>query len=148
RYTRTADTAHITRDAHWYMAAAAIGCLLLYFARIIRLPRVNQIIILLTLSVLLPPVSGDYTLVHLYAGWLILAIFALDAQPGVIRSRVLPACFLLLAIVFCPETYMIIGTAHFAGSVKALALSLLVILLLIHRLEEKRPQPAEANGLA
>ena len=65
-----------------------------------------------------------------------------------IRSRVLPACFLLLAIVFCPETYMFIGQAHIAGSFKALALSLLVILLLIYRLEEKLPQPAEAGASA
>jgi hypothetical protein len=137
-HTHTADAAHLTPFAHWYMAVAAIGAVLLYFARIIRLPRANQLVILLTLSVLLPPVSGDYTLVHLYAAWLVLALFALHAEPGIMRSRVLPACFFLLAIVFCPETYMFIGQAHFAGSFKAVALSVLVILLLVYRLEEKR----------
>jgi hypothetical protein len=60
---------------------------------------------------------------------------------------VLPSCFLLLAIAFCPETYMFIGQAHIAGSFKALALTLLVVLLLIYRLEEKRPQSAEVNAL-
>jgi hypothetical protein len=110
------DTDRFTRFASKYMVTAAIGGLLLYFARIIRLPRVNQIVILLALSLLLPPISSDYTLVHLYAGWLALALFALQAEPGGIRSRVLPACFLLLAIVFCPETYMFIGHAHIAGS--------------------------------
>ena len=60
----------------------------------------------------------------------------------------LQACFLLLAIAFCPETYMFIGQAHIAGSFKALALSLLIVLLLIYRLEEKRPHPAEVNALA
>jgi hypothetical protein len=143
---RIADTAHLIRLDHWYMMIAALGGLLLYFTRIIRLPRINQIVILLALSVLLPPVSGDYNLVHLYAGWLILALFAIQAEPGVIRSRVLPACFLLLAIAFCPETYMFIGQAHIAGSVKALSLSLLVVLLLAYRLEEKRSVTAEANA--
>jgi hypothetical protein len=123
----------------------ALGGLLLYFARIIRLPRVNQIVILLSLALLLPPISGDYTLIHLYAGWLVLALFALEAEPGIIRSRVLPACFLLLAIIFCPETWMFIGQAHIAGSFKALALSVLVLLLLVYRLEEK-PKPTEKGA--
>jgi Glycosyltransferase family 87 len=147
QHTYTNDAARFTRFAHGYMLTAAVGGLLLYFARIIRLPRVNQIVILLALSVLLPPVSGDYTLVHLYAGWMVLALFALQAEPGVLRSRVLPACFLLLAIVFCPETYMFIGQAHIAGSFKALALSVLVVMLLVFPLEENRPQPAEASAL-
>ena len=43
---------------------------------------------------------------------------------------------------------MFIGQAHIAGSFKALALSLLIVLLLIYRLEEKRPHPAEVNALA
>jgi hypothetical protein len=141
-HMRIDDSARFTRIAHGYMMFAAIGGLLLYFARIVRLPRVNQIVILLALSLLLPPVSGDYTLVHLYPAWLALALFALQAEPGVIRSRVLPACFLLLAIVFCPETYMFIGQAHVAGSFKALALCALIILLLVFRLEEKRPTQA------
>jgi hypothetical protein len=146
-HNRMESPAHLATFAHWYTGIVALGGLLLYFGRIIRLSRVNQIVILLTLSVLLPPVSGDYTLVHLYAGWMILALFALQAEPGVIRSRVLPACFLLLAIDFCPETYMFIGQAHIAGSFKALALSALVILLLVFPLEERRPQAAESNAL-
>jgi hypothetical protein len=43
---------------------------------------------------------------------------------------------------------MFIGQAHIAGSFKALALSLLVILLLIYPLEEKLTQPAEAGAPA
>jgi hypothetical protein len=42
---------------------------------------------------------------------------------------------------------MFIGQAHIARSFKALALTLLVVLLLIYRLEEKRPQSAEVNAL-
>lgn len=131
-----ADPAHLAIFARWYTQIVALAGLLLYFGRIIRLPRINQIVILLTLSVLLPPVSGDYTLVHLYAGWLVLAFFALEVEPGVIRSRVLPACFFLLAIAFCPEPYIIFGHAHVAGALKALALSALVILLLVYPLDE------------
>ena len=40
---------------------------------------------------------------------------------------------------------MFIGQAHIAGSFKALALSLLVLLLLVYRLEEK-PRPAEEGA--
>lgn len=141
-----ADFAHLRRFVRWYMGVAVSGCLLLYFCRITRLPRVNQIVILLTLSVLLPPVSADYTLVNLYPGWLILALFTIDLRPGVLRSRVLPICFLIFAITFCPETYLIIGNSHVAGSLKAMALLMLVVLLLFYRLEE-RSQPAAMTGL-
>ncbi|MFL6306717.1 MAG: glycosyltransferase family 87 protein [Candidatus Sulfotelmatobacter sp.] len=133
-----ADQAHLAIFARWYMPIVAAGALLIYFGRIIRLPRINQIVILLTLSILLPPVSGDYTLVHLYPGWLLLSFFAIEVETGVIRSRVLPACFFLLAFVFCPETYIVAGHhAHIAGSLKAVALSALVILLLVYPLEER-----------
>jgi hypothetical protein len=140
------DPAHLARFADWYMWIAALAALILYLARIVWLPRVNQIVILLTLSILLPPVSGDYTLVHLYAGWMVLALFAVNVEPGVIRSRVLPGCFLILAVVFCPETYLLIGQAHVAGSFKALALSALVVILLVYPLEEKSPRCCESKA--
>jgi hypothetical protein len=140
------DSAHLARFADWYMWIAALAALVLYLARIVWLPRVNQIVILLTLSILLPPVSGDYTLVHLYAGWMVLALFAVNVEPGVIRSRVLPACFLILAVVFCPETYLLIGQAHVAGSFKGLALSALVVILLVYPLEEKSPRWLRKQG--
>jgi hypothetical protein len=140
------DPAHLARFAGWYMWIVASAALVLYLARIVWLPRVNQVVILLTLSILLPPVSGDYTLVHLYAGWMVLALFAVNVEPGVIRSRVLPACFLILAVVFCPETYLFIGQAHVAGSFKALALSALVIILLVYPLEERSPRSYASKG--
>ena len=40
---------------------------------------------------------------------------------------------------------MFIGQAHIAGSFKALALSVLVLLLLVYRLEEK-PKPTEEDA--
>jgi hypothetical protein len=139
-----ADATHLATLARWYIGIVAVAALAIYFGRIVKLPRVNQILIMLAISVLIPPVSGDYTLVHLYAGWLILALYALEAEPGVIRSRVLPICFFLLAIAFCPETYMTIANVYFAGSFKALALVALVALLLIYPLEEKRSMPDKA----
>jgi Glycosyltransferase family 87 len=145
-HVQMVDPAHLARFADWYMWIAALAALVLYLARIVWLPRVNQIVILLTLSILLPPVSGDYTLVHLYAGWMVLALFAVNVEPGVIRSRVLPACFLILAVVFCPETYLFIGQAHVAGSFKALALSVLVVILLVYPLEEKSPRCRESKA--
>lgn len=130
--------------ARVYTVTAALLAAGLYFIRIRKLPRINQIVILLSLSILLPPVSADYTLVHLYPAWMILVLFALRSPSGVLQSRILPACFVLLALVFCPETYLAVGSHHFAGSFKALVLLALVGLMVIHPIEEAPafiPQP-------
>jgi len=52
-----------------YMAVARRSRFNLYFWRIRTLPRTNQILALTVASIMLPPVSGDYTLIHLYIPW-------------------------------------------------------------------------------
>ncbi len=57
-----------------YLAVAAGVTLVLFFGRVIRLPRINQVLFVTVASVLLPPASFDYTLVNLYVpfAWLVL----------------------------------------------------------------------------
>lgn len=131
-----ATSARLATAARVYTLTAALLATVVYFVRIRKLPRINQIVILTSLSILLPPVSGDYTLVHLYPAWMVLALFALRPSCGVLPSRVLPACLALLALAFCPETYLVIGQLHFAGSFKALVLLALIGLLLAYPLED------------
>jgi hypothetical protein len=128
--------APLATAARVYTITAALLATGLYLIRIRKLPRINQIVILTSLSILLPPVSADYTLVHLYPAWMILVLFALRSSSGLLQSLILPACFVLMAVALCPETYLAIGQLHFAGSFKAVALLALIGLLLIYPLEE------------
>jgi hypothetical protein len=116
-----------------YMAAAALIGTLLCFVRIRKLPTTNQVICLTIASVLLPPVSFDYTLIHLYAP-LILLIFAVLARPQE-HSKPLIAVFSLLAFVLSAQSEFIWHGVRFGGQGKAVALLALFMLGLIYPFE-------------
>ena len=61
-----------------YTVAVAIGGLALWFLRIRRLPVLNQVLALSVCAVLLPPVSFDYTLLHLYVGFGCVCLYAAE----------------------------------------------------------------------
>ena len=64
----------LTAFVPWYDRSAAVLSLVLYFARIRHLPKLNQVLILSILSVTLPPVSYDYTLLALYPPLVLLSM--------------------------------------------------------------------------
>jgi hypothetical protein len=109
-----------------YMLVAAILGLVVYFGKIRHLPRPNQILALTIASILLPPVSYEYTLMYLYIPWAALVLFAIsstDARkvPGLIFS------FACLAFLLTPETYISFRGLPIAGQLKALVLMTLFV---------------------
>lgn len=107
-----------------YLAVAALGGCLLWITRIRRLPVANQVLCLAIAAIVLPPVSYDYTLIHLYAGFALLCVVALEhARRGAgMQPRGLMAAFLLLAFLLAPESELIVGGVRYAGQIKCLAL--------------------------
>jgi len=120
----------------------------LYLVRIRKLPVTNQLLCLTVASVLLPPTSFDYTLLHLYAPWLLLVLYALDQpvhpdKPGHTRPqtstpRPLVAVMVCFAILFSPLTEFIVGGETVAGPIRAVTLVALFTLALVVRF----PHPA------
>jgi hypothetical protein len=109
-----------------YLAAAAsTGIALLYLFRIRKLPVANQLLCLSIASILLPPVSYDYTLMHLYIPWALLALYA---QGNHVHRLVpgLTAAFVCLAILVSPETEFIYHGTVFGGQIKAVVLVVLM----------------------
>jgi hypothetical protein len=109
--------------------AAALG-FLLYFWRIWRLPRINQVLALTIAAVLLPPFSIEYTLIHLYIPWALLVLYTV----GVARSsgtppnvRGLGFCFVCFAFLMTPESYFIVDGIRFSGQLKAIVLAVLLV---------------------
>jgi hypothetical protein len=108
-----------------YCAAAVGGFVLIYAARVRRLPVLNQILALSALSILLPYVSYDYTLVHMFAPFsALVTVLAADASRGLLRLTLGKLLFLLLpfAVIFTPQTYLVASVVGYDGQVKALAL--------------------------
>jgi hypothetical protein len=111
-----------------YLAIAAIAGTALYFLRIRYLPLINQVLCLSVASILLPPVSYDYTLMHLYIPWAMLVLFAQDQWQSGRNVAGLTAVFIALAILVSPESEFIHHIDHVGGQIKALALIALMFL--------------------
>ncbi len=114
-----------------YMPLMAVLGILLYCTRIFRLPVVNQIIFLTTASIMLPPVSYDYTLLHLYAPCALLVLVAVDNRER--ETPGLSAGLLCFAVLFSPETEVIFHGRSYGGQIKALFLFVLMIVVLRYR---------------
>ena len=114
-----------------YLFLVAGAGTILYVTTIRKLPFLNQLLCLNTASILLPPVSFDYTLLHLYAPWSLLVLFALERRerftPG------LTSVFCSFAILMAPETEFIYHGQSFGGQIKAVTLLVLFILALCYR---------------
>jgi Glycosyltransferase family 87 len=115
-----------------YLAVAAVCGIALYILIIRHLPLINQVLCLTVASILLPPISFDYTLMHLYIPWAMLVLFAQDEWQ--VRQQVpgLTAAFVCFAILFAPESEFIRHGIHCGGQVKALTLLTLLIVGLKH----------------
>jgi Glycosyltransferase family 87 len=120
-----------------YMIVAATGGTVLFFWRIRRLPFANQVLILAICSILLPPVSYDYTLIHLYAPLALLMFVAIDAARRSVPLPGLTATLILLAISLAPLSELILGGTRFGGQVRAIVLFLLLIVALIYPLSSE-----------
>jgi hypothetical protein len=121
------------RSAHQlsvYTGLVAISGVALYFLRIRRLPLMNQLLSLCVTSILLPPMSNDYTLLYLYLPWGLLALSAIqEARTGRTRPGLL-AAFVCFGLLFSPESEIIIRHATVAGQFKALTLLVLLYISL------------------
>ena len=105
-----------------YLPAAATLGVVLYFAVIRKLPLLNQILVLTVASILLPPTSHDYTLLHLYTPWALLLLFSLRTPEGRQKIRGLLPVFLCFAILLAPETEFIHDDRVLGGQLKCLTL--------------------------
>jgi len=112
----------------YLLAAAASFCVLYWFA-IRKLPVLNQLLALTALSVTLPFISFDYTLVHIYIPFTVFLIFLCqDVAAGAARPSLAQILSILLpcAVLFAPLSWMLAGDVGFGAQVKAAALVCLI----------------------
>jgi hypothetical protein len=113
---------------HIYMAVIAVVGTLVYFFRIRYLPIINQILVLCVVSILVTPISHDYTLLHLYIPWAILVFFALDRAPHATPG--LRAVFICFALATSADSELIYNHYSLGAEFKAIVLVILVALAL------------------
>ena len=129
-----------------YMTCISLIMLLLFFVRIRKLPRANQLLILSVCSVTLPPTSFDYTLIQLYAPWAVLVLIAVRASAAGTQIPGLRVAFALLALIFTPTNIVFVHGAAYSAQLKSLLLLTLLILALVNPFqpvsEAGEPRPA------
>ena len=116
--------------ASFYLPFAAVVGIVVYFWRIWRLPRINQVLALTIAAVVLPPISYEYTLIHLYIPWALLTLYAVEtaeSSGSLQRVRGLGFCFVCFAFLMTPESYFIVDKIRFSGQLKALVLVALFV---------------------
>ena len=117
-----------------YMITLAVVMLTLYFLRIRKLPVANQLLIFTVASILLPPTSSDYTLLQLYAPFLILVFVTIDSGQ---RISGLFAVFALLGLIFTPTNFFFYSGHGASGQIKCVLLVGLMTIALIYPFSPK-----------
>lgn len=117
-----------------YLAAVAIAGLALFFLIIRKLPLLNQVLILIICAVCLPPVSFDYTLLHLAVPFAVLSFYALDQwRAGEAASPALNASMAIFGLLFA-DLNLFGFHGELIGPTRAMAIVALLILFLRHPL--------------
>ena len=139
------STAQVKSILNTYLFLAASTGIVLYFTRIRFMPVLNQILSLAIAAVLLPPLSHDYTLLHLYVPFGLLTIFVLqEARQGRTHSIMRPV-FLAFGILFAPLTEFINSGQTYGGQIKAIVLATLFIVSITVPFEAKENQSVRAK---
>lgn len=95
----------------------------LFFGRLRKMPVTNQVLAVTTFMVMFPPISYFYTLVHLYAPFLMLVFLAIRAQREGVPIPGLGATILLFVPIFAPFMIFTYPKALlFGGLIQALML--------------------------
>jgi hypothetical protein len=110
-----------------YLVFVFILGFVLFFFRIWRMPAINQILFLTVACILLPPVSFEYTLLHLFVPLGLLTLFVVDVtrhgEPMPSGVRPAMACF---AILLAPLSEVALLGRQLDGQIKAGALVVLL----------------------
>ena len=97
----------LTPFVQLYVRTAAVLALVVYFLRIRHLPRLNQVLILSILSVTLPPVSYDYTLLGVYPPLVLLSMeIARRAYAGIAPFPYAMRYFVLFGVMLTPLSFL------------------------------------------
>jgi hypothetical protein len=101
---------------------------LLFFIKVRKMPVANQLLVVTTFMVMLPPVSYFYTLVHLYVPFLMLVFLAIRAERAGLHIAGLRGTILLFVPIFASFTIFTYPKAFlFGGLIQAFLLVSLLI---------------------
>jgi hypothetical protein len=125
----------IRHALHIYSIVVSLGAALLWWFRLRRMPILNQFMAYMTMCILLPYVSNEYTLIYAYLIWGAFLLFLLAdvatarvAVPATAIHIILISC----ACLFAPLAYLKRASGlALGGPIKALILLILLVTVLL-----------------
>ena len=126
-----------------YLFLFGISAVVLYLVRVRKLPRLNQFILLSIAMVSLPPVSYDYTLLHLYPAFALLTFLALDGRQRGTTPAVLTRLFWCFTLLLASENFVYFSGLRLNGPIKAVAMFVATVTLLRYPLPDPIAAPAD-----
>ncbi len=109
-----------------YLVCAALLAASLFFVKLRTLPVSNQITFLTVASILLPPVSYDYTLLQLYTPFAVLVFASIRLwRSGLPVQRGLRHAFYCFALLLSPQNEFIYHAQKLEGQIKCIVLLIL-----------------------
>lgn len=129
---------------HRYLLTVAVIMTALFFWRIVRLPRPNQVLAIIVATVMLPPTSFDYTLQSLYIPWALLALLCVAARSRSERIPGMMPTMICFGLLLGPETFLQWHGVIFAGQLKALVLIALTAISLLYPFPESNVRTPQA----
>jgi hypothetical protein len=111
-----------------YYLFGGLVFVVLFFVKVRKMPVTNQVLVVTAFMVMLPPISYFYTLVHLYAPFLMLVFLAIHAERAGVRIPGLTGTILLFVPIFASFTIFTYPRALlFGGLIQALMLMSLLL---------------------
>jgi hypothetical protein len=113
---------------NFYYLCGGLIFIALFFGKVRKMPALNQLLVTITFMVLLPPISYFYTLVHLYAPFLMLMFLAIRAERAELRIPGLRGTILLFVPIFAAFTIFTYPRALlFGGLIQSVMLMVLLL---------------------
>ncbi len=114
--------------SHIYVPAIGAAAALFFLLCVRRLPLINRILFVTICMVALPPVSYDYTLVHLCIPFALITLAAVSTRSQTSLPGFVPAlaCFTL---IFTPQLFLFHNDFALNGVLKSAAMIGLLVLL-------------------
>ena len=139
---RTGTLSYLTKP---YIVVAGTLATLVYFLRVRNMPLANQAIFLFASMIVLPPVSFEYTTVHMYAPWAMLVIVALRAAYEGKKLQGLRTMFICFAVMFTSQRYIYYHWIYPNGTFKVIALVILIVVALRYPIPDELLQLKETT---
>ncbi len=126
-----------------YLLTVSLIGLVLYLWKIRKLPFTNQVLCLTVASILLPPMSFDYTLLHVYAPISLVLMATVKANKEGSSVKGLTLLLVLLALSIGPLSELILLGERFGGEFRAfILLSLFTVGMVLPVQAHTLPEPA------